>query len=105
MKFEFSPHIAFQVKDYDNAISFYRDVIGMEVVSSSPKETHMKCGPMNFYIENSDGGFTFFEFRVDSVARAEELLESKGCRVTHTYSDKSKMFADPYGMRFHIWEE
>lgn len=105
MKFEFSPHVAFQVKGYEKAITFYRDVLGMEVVTTSPKETHFRTGPMNFYAENSDGGFTFFEFRVDSVMEAKKLLEENGCRVTHTYSGKSIMFADPYGMRFHIWEE
>lgn len=105
MKFEFSPHVAFQVKNYDKAVEFYKDVIGMVEVSTSESETHLKCGPINFYVENSDGGFTFFEFRVESVAKAEELLARNGCRITHTYNDKSKMFADPFGMRFHIWED
>jgi catechol 2,3-dioxygenase-like lactoylglutathione lyase family enzyme len=105
MKFEFSPHVAFQVKDYDKAVAFYKDVLGMEEVSSSANESHLKCGPMNFYVENSDGGFTFFEFKVESVAKAAEVLQGNGCRVTHTYNEKSIMFADPYGMRFHIWEE
>lgn len=105
MKFEFSPHVAFQVRDYHNAVRFYKQVLGMEEISSSDSEAHLRCGGMNFYIENSEGGFTFFEFRVESVSEATELLEKSGCRVTHTYNEKSRMFADPFGMRFHIWEE
>lgn len=48
MKFEFSPHVAFQVKNYDQAVKFYKDVLGMEEVSTSESETHLKCGPVNF---------------------------------------------------------
>lgn len=105
MKFEFSPHIAFQVRDLEKATSFYRDVLGMEVVSSDENESHMKCGPINFYAENSEGNATFFEFKVESVSEASEILEQNGCRITQEYSPKSRMFADPFGMRFHIWED
>ncbi len=105
MKFEFSPHVAFQVKNYNKAVEFYSNVIGMELIEKSDGEAHLKCGDMNFYAENSDGGFTFFEFKVESVKDAQELLEKNGCRVTHTYSEKSKMIADPFGMRFHILED
>lgn len=105
MKFEFSPHVAVQVKKYDEAVTFYRDVIGMEVVNSTPSESHMKCGSMNFYFENSGNGLTFFEFKVDSVEAAQKVLEDNDCVVTQTYSAKSKMFADPYGLKFHVWEE
>lgn len=105
MKFEFSPHIAIQVRDYDKAIPFYRDVLGMEVVESGKDETHLKCGQVNFHVENSDSGATFFEFRVESVSEATKILEQNGCRMTHEYSAKSRMFADPFGLRFHIWED
>jgi predicted enzyme related to lactoylglutathione lyase len=56
-------------------------------------------------MENSDSGFIFFEFKVDDVKGAKEKLEKEGCKVTQTYSEKSVMIADPYGMRFHIWQD
>lgn len=105
MKFEFSPHVAFQVKDYSKAKEFYVKILGMEVVKSSEKETHFKCGLLNFYMENSPSGFTFFEFKINDVNEAKKELEKEGCRVTQVYSDKSLMIADPYGMRFHIWQD
>ncbi|HMS63731.1 MAG TPA: VOC family protein [Ignavibacteria bacterium] len=105
MKSEFSPHIAFQVKDYDKAKVFYEKVLGMEIITSSEKETHFKKGEMNFYMENSDQGNTFFEFKVEDVYDAKVELENDGCKVTQIYSDKSIMIADPYGMKFHIWED
>ena len=105
MKFEFSPYIAVQVKDYDKAKKFYEEVLGMEIIESSEKETHFKKDGINFCMENSGSGSTFFEFKVDDVITAKKELEKEGCRVTETYSDKSLMFADPYGMKFHVWSE
>lgn len=104
MKFEFSPHIAFQVKDFSKAKEFYEKVLGMEVVRHSANETHFVKNGINFYAENSDLGFTFFEFKVENVKEARELLETSGCKVTQEYNEKSIMIADPFGMRFHIWE-
>ena len=42
MKFEFSPHIAFQVREYEKAKKFYEDILGMEKIKSTEKETHFK---------------------------------------------------------------
>ena len=103
MNFTFSPHIAIQVKDYEKAKEFYEKVLGMEVVSTSDRETHFKKDGINFYMESSDSGFTFFEFKVDDVKSARAELEKKGCSVTQEYSEKSIMMADPFGMRFHIF--
>lgn len=105
MKFQFSPYIAVQVKHFDKAIKFYKEILGMEVTQILEGETYLKKDEINFCMENSDSGFTFFEFKVDSVKDAKELLENEGCRVTQIYSDKSMLIADPYGMRFHIWED
>lgn len=105
MKFEYSPYIAMQVKDYDKAVKFYENILGMERVEEKNGETHFKCGPLNFFIENSANGHIFFEFKVDNVNEAREKLESEGCKVTQVYSEKSVLIADPYGMKFHIWEE
>jgi catechol 2,3-dioxygenase-like lactoylglutathione lyase family enzyme len=106
MRFDFSPYVAVQVKDYDKAIDFYKRVIGMEFIEQKGKDTYLKSGPMCFVFENvPEGKSVFFEFKVDSVNEARDLLEKEGCRVTQVFSEKSMMFADPYGMNFHVWEE
>lgn len=105
MNFKFSSHIAIQVKNYEKAKGFYENVLGMKMEKTSDKETHFIKDGMNFYMENSEGGCTFFEFKVDNVAEALKILEGEGCKITQVYSEKSKMIADPYGMRFHIWED
>jgi catechol 2,3-dioxygenase-like lactoylglutathione lyase family enzyme len=105
MKFEFSPYVAFQVKDYNKAVDFYEKILGWKLVKKDEKETHFQSGIMNFFAESSDKGYTFFEFKTDNIQEAQELLEANGCVITQTYSDKSMMFKDPYGMCFHIFEE
>lgn len=107
MKFELSPHIAIQVKDYENALNFYQKILGFEYVKSIPehKETHFQKDGTNFYIEDNSVGKIFFEFKVNSVEKALELLLSQGCELTKRYTEKSAMIEDPFGMNFHIWEE
>lgn len=105
MEFKFSPYIAIQVKNYDKAVDFYKRVLGMEESEIKSSETYLLKDGINFCIEDNPDGNTFFEFKVEKVKAARKLLEGEGCRVTQVYSEKSIMIADPYGMRFHIWEE
>ena len=106
MKFDFSPYVAVQVNDYNKAIDFYKRVMGMEFVEEKGNDTYLKSGPMCFVFEDAPNGKSvFFEFKADSVNDARELLESEGCKVTQVFSEKSIMFADPFGMNFHVWEE
>lgn len=105
MKFEFSPYIAFQVKDYKNSVTFYENVLGWKLIEKGNKESHFQSGPLNFFAEDNSSGYTFFEFRTDNFEEAKKLLEKNGCKITQIYSDKSMMFKDPYGMCFHIFEE
>jgi catechol 2,3-dioxygenase-like lactoylglutathione lyase family enzyme len=105
MKFEFSPYVAFQVKNYEKAIDFYENVLGWKLIKKDVTETHFQSGIMNFFAEESDKGYTFFEFKTDNMNEAKELLEKNGCGITHVYNDKSMMFRDPYGMCFHVFEE
>lgn len=105
MKFEYSPHIAINVKDRDKAGDFYKRVLGMNYIEEKNGDLKFTAGPLNFYFAEGQPYQTFFEFKVDNVREARELLEKEGCKVTQEYSDKNIMVSDPYGMNFHIWEE
>ena len=108
MKFEYSPYIAVQVKDFKNAIDFYQRVLGIEFNYTKDNDTYLKSGMMNFVFENAPVGAhkaVFFEFKVKNMKEARELLEKEGCIVTREYIEKNMMFSDPYGMNFHIFEE
>lgn len=105
MKFEFSPYLAIQVKNYKKAIEFYQKVVGMKLIEETGNDTYLKSNPINFVYENGGKpGRVFFEFKVANVKKTRTLLEKNGCKVTQVYSEKSVMISDPYGMNFHIWE-
>ncbi len=105
--FKFSPYIAINVTNYADAVKFYRDILGFDVVKQSETETHFIKGNMNFYIEANETNArqVFFEFEVDDYTEAEIKLLAEGCVITSTYSDRNKMFSDKFGLNFHVYEK
>ena len=104
--FEFSPHIAVQVKDYEKALDFYRNILGMETVHQGKSESELMSGEMHFHVEKSDMGFCHFEFRAWDLADARNRLERAGCELQTIQTPErgeSYLVKDPYGLRFHIF--
>ncbi len=101
---KFSPHIAFQVKNYEEAVHFYTSVLGFELVKKGTKESHLRCGDINFYVEDSGDGCTFLEFTTEDIETVKNTLENSGCKLQRTHLEKSYMVEDPYGFQFHVWE-
>ncbi len=97
-------NIAIQVKDFEKAVRFYEETIGMKVEKDFGDETRLSFNGMNFFMERSDGNQVFFEFATDEFDDMKERLLEKGCEITKEYSEKSVMMADPYGMKFHLFE-
>ena len=107
MTLTFSPHIALQVTRLEQAVQFYVDTLGMELVERMDSEVVLRCGSMTFHIEESPQGATFFEFETDDLASTRHQLLDGGCAVTPVTTPEggtSYLVADPYGMRFHIYE-
>ena len=70
----FSPHIAAQVRDLEQAVEHYREVFGMEVLERRDGEVVMTCGPVTFHFEDSEAGGTFLEFAKRSMKGAHVAL-------------------------------
>lgn len=104
--FELSNYIAYQVRNYEKAVEFYKTVMGFELIKYTDAESKFKAGNTYFFVEKKEEGgvAVFFEFVVDDINAAKEKLLSEGCKITSTYSQKSHMFSDPYGMNFHVYE-
>jgi len=103
---KFSPHIAVGVRNYEDALEFYKNSLGLELQKSDNDESEFRCGDISFYIERSDESQpTWLEFRTDDVELLKKKMEDAGCRISTTHMEKSYLVVDPYGMRFHIWEE
>lgn len=102
--FQLTNNVAIQVKDYDRALSFYENIMGMKFERSFDHETKFSIGTLQFHIENSEGDSVFFEFAVDDFHHAIEMLLDQGCKITKEYHEKSVMIKDPFGLKFHLFE-
>ncbi|WP_078380434.1 DUF899 family protein [Sutcliffiella halmapala] len=104
--FQLTNNIAVQVKDYENAVQFYKETLGMTLVQSKESETKFSLNGTNFFIENSQGpeNKVFFEFAVEDINKVKETLLNNQCKITKEYSEKSIMIQDPYGLNFHLFE-
>ncbi|MBU0982281.1 MAG: VOC family protein [candidate division Zixibacteria bacterium] len=107
MKFEFSPHIAVPVREYERAVEFYKGLMGLDVAYSDGNETEFRCGETSLHVENNAGGRIFFEFKVDDLEAAKQQLVEAGCKAVAAAAPdgpKSYQITDPYGLSFHLWE-
>ncbi len=102
--YQLTNNIAVQVKDFDKAVQFYENIIGMKKEQAPENETKLSLNGTNFFVEENDEGNVFFEFAVDDFEGTQSQLLDAGCQVTKQYSDKSAMFRDPFGLRFHLFE-
>ncbi|WP_163099215.1 DUF899 family protein [Peribacillus alkalitolerans] len=102
--FQITNNIAIGVREYEKAIPFYRDILGFKLEQSFENETKFSMSGTNFYLEKSSDNNTHFEFSVTHIDSAKTLLLENGCTITKVYSDKSVMIADPFGMKFHLFE-
>lgn len=107
MQFRMTKHIAVNVRNYQKAISFYRETLGWEMIKEGVNESHFVKGDTNFYIEENEQKpyAAFFEYEVDDIEAAKTKLLLEGCIISRTYSPKSIMFSDAYGMNFHVYQK
>ena len=107
MAYKITPFVAFQVRDYDKAVAFYRDILGFDLIKYTDTECRMYKDGYTFYIEKKEEGVlhTFFELVTPDITAAKEAMLAAGCSITHVYGPNSMMIADPYGFRFHLYEQ
>ena len=102
----FSPHIAVGVRDYENALEFYTKVLGLSLSKKQDHEAELDGNGVTLHLENNNAEqHTWLEFRVEDVELLKTRLEAAGCVLQRTHLQKSYLVIDPYGMRFHIWED
>lgn len=102
--FQLTNNIAIGVKDYEKAIEFYENIIGMQKEEMMQNEAKFSISGTNFYIEESDQNNTFFEFAVEDFESTKKTLLDNGCTITEEFSNTSVMVKDPFGMKFHLFQ-
>ncbi len=107
MEFRLKKHIAFNVRQYEGAVRFYRDVLGWQLIKEGYNQAHFKKDDTNFYpAENEkEAGVFYFEYEVNNIKEARETLLNAGCSIQTIYSETSMMFTDPFGSNFHVYQK
>jgi predicted dithiol-disulfide oxidoreductase (DUF899 family) len=103
-EYHLTNNIAVQVKNKQEAVHFYTNILGMKQVQESTQETKLLFGGHHFYVEESNDLNVYFEFATKDVEKSRLELLDNGCTITKQFSDKSMMIQDPYGMNFHLFE-
>lgn len=105
---QFSPHIAIQVKDYENAVKFFEQMLQMELLKKGEKESHFKKNGINFYVEHQPECKAYFEFYTNDINPVILKLEESVCILKATRTpelEKSYLVYTPFGFQFHLWEK
>lgn len=113
--FRLTRFVAVQVRDWDEAIVFYRDVIGLRLAAGHSNEVRFDGDAITLFVERIDdgeplaaparfAGKTFMEFEVSDFASASAQLLAAGCRISPSGAGPlSAMVSDPFGLSFHIY--
>lgn len=122
-------HIALVVRDYDEAIAFYVDTLGFNLVEDTPipeqdKRWVLVAPPgsrgtmlllarastpgQQAFIGNQAGGRVFLFLQTDDIARDHARLQAAGVRFVRAPSDQPygrvAVFEDLYGNRWDLLE-
>lgn len=119
--------IALVVPDYDEALSFYVDIMGFDLISDEPqgdkrwvvvspkgaKETKLLLAQavdenQRASIGNQTGGRVFLFLHTDDFDRDFEAMKSKGVHFEEAPRDepygKVVVFQDPFGNRWDLMQ-
>ena len=112
--FAVSPNVALNIRGSEKALRFYHEALGLEVLQpDTGAGTAFKFGNITLWVDNCSPemdehvGKVFFEFNVENLEAARAHLVAQGCVLGSETSGpdfKGQMIADPFGMRFHLFQ-
>ena len=107
MKLRMSPNIAVRHKDYEKAVAFYANVLGLENRSSDPALADFDADPLNlFVLEDDEFSGPVLELFVDDLEAARDHLVANGCKVLRWRGKRQDCYIqDPFGVIYNLWEE
>ena len=110
MPFKLSRCICLATDQHDRAISFYRDLIGLETIQEKAGSVEFKAEPYRFYVDHADahggGHGMVFELIVPDLETARKELTEAGCEVIRWEGKGRDCYVrDPFGAIFNLWED
>ncbi len=106
MPYLFSKCICLESPDQPNMVSFYRDVMGLQVAHEHPDSAEIAAGPVRLFLDKRPNLNVIFEFLVPDLESAKEELLASGCEVVRWEGKGGCCYLrDPFGLIFNLYEE
>jgi catechol 2,3-dioxygenase-like lactoylglutathione lyase family enzyme len=107
MKIRMSPNIAIRHQDFEDAVTFYSKVLGLENRSEDPELADFDAHPINlFVIADDEFSGPVLELFVSDLEEARNLLVKHGCKVLRWRGKGQDCYIrDPFGVIYNLWEE
>lgn len=107
MRYKVSKNIGFQVRNVEEAQSFYENVLGLsQPEHSDVKEVEFRTDHNNIFLINGEENLgPVMELIVEDLDQAKKHLIENGFTIVR-WEGKGKdcYVKDPYGMIFNVWE-
>ena len=108
MKIQMSPNVAVRTqKQFDEALAFYKNVLGFENRSTDPELGDFDANPINlFVLEDDEFRGPVMELFVDDLEEARKHFEANGCKILRWRGKGQDCYIeDPFGVRYNVWEQ
>jgi catechol 2,3-dioxygenase-like lactoylglutathione lyase family enzyme len=107
MKYKLSNHINFPTAQWEEATTFYKDVMGLQEGGKVAGHSHFVSNNIHLYFEgDASVSGPIFEFLVPDLEEAKKELLAAGCIVVRWDGPgKSCYIRDPFGITFNVFED
>jgi catechol 2,3-dioxygenase-like lactoylglutathione lyase family enzyme len=97
--------VIIQVERFEEAVAFYRDVLGFRSIAVRDDLIGFETGSFMLYVEPGAAPGPVFELECDDVSAAKQLLLAHGCSVVDENSAVPRCYVrDPYGLTLNLNE-
>jgi catechol 2,3-dioxygenase-like lactoylglutathione lyase family enzyme len=87
-------------------VSFYRDIMGLQIAHEHPESAEIIAGPVRLFLDQRPNTNVIFEFLVPDLETAKKELVEHGCEVVRWEGKGGCCYLrDPFGMLFNLYEE
>jgi catechol 2,3-dioxygenase-like lactoylglutathione lyase family enzyme len=101
--FESTRDVMIEVAEPEEALRFYKDVMGLELFESNARYAGLEAGGFRLFVERGSGFGPVFEFKVPDLDAAKRRLLAAGCRIVEEDPKVPRLYMrDPYGLTFNL---
>jgi catechol 2,3-dioxygenase-like lactoylglutathione lyase family enzyme len=106
MKINSSRDVLIQTDKLDEAIHFYKSVLGLRVTHQSETLVGFETGSFCLYVDKAPAYGPVFEFCVADFQAAKKKLIAAGCRLENEDPSVPRCYMrDPFGLIFNLAEK